>query len=1590
MTSLGRTLKGSTNMKRLTTILVAAALAVVIVATVAHSAPSAPTGVSSIALDAKVALSWKASSGASSYKIYRGTSSGSITTQVGTSATTTYTDATAVNGTTYYYAVRASGSGDSPSSLPTQVKPTAKSCSTGNAVVQENCYPGTNNWRATAAGPFSASDENIEGFATEQSVNAGGSFDIKVNTKDNVGYRIEIYRMGYYGGTHARLVSTIPNLVGVEQDSCQDGSGNTGLVDCSSWSTAATVTTSSSWPSGVYMMRLVRSDNGNDNNVIMVVRNDGSTSDVLYGVPTSTYQAYNNYGDKSLYDFNSFGSNTVAGTPRAVKVSFDRPYAMTYFPDHNWFGTNDAASTAFLERNGYDVTYVASSDLHANGAQVANHKTFVSPTHDEYWSTEMRNGVTSARNAGTGLFWMGSNQVYWKIRFESSAFTGASNRTEVSYKSTQSGAVDPVSPTGTWRDPAGANAPENALLGQMYIGDNDQTSFRLGVSADQGKNRVWRHTDLSSLADGSSTQLGLSTIGWEWNDRVANGLEPANTQVWTSSAVTGELVQHNGRDYQAGASATTSGTIYKAASGAYVVSTGTNNWWRGLEYDGTGDGEPNSAIQQATVNILADMRSKPTTPLSGLVVETGAAPTITDRTPSSGATGVPTDADPSVTFDTSLDPSTVTTSTLWLTSAAGSTVGATVSYDEATRTAKINPTNSLGSHAVYTVHVKGGSSGIASWGGNLAADATWSFTTGAGTPPAVISTSPDSGESGVAINTTVKATFDRDMTASTITTSSFTLTPQLGTPVAATVTYNAATATATLTPTTALDPSRQYTASLTTAVQGGDGTALAATKNWSFTTADPMTVTTKVPAPLATGVSTGAIVRATFSRAADATTLTATNVTLKTAGGTSVTGTISYDATTRTVTFVPSAKLALSTQYTAKIAAAVKAADGSTLGADVSWSFTTSSTQSTAPSVVATSPAASATSVPTDTVVTATFDRAMDAATITGQNVLLRDSTNVTVAATISYDSASQTARITPTAPLGSAKVYTAQLTTAVRAADGTPLAATVTWSFTTADCPCSLLAGLTPQSTNLDVADGRAGTNLTYEMGMKFTVDKAMKLTGLRFYKDAGETGTHVGRLWNASGTQVGSATFAGETASGWQRATLASPVTLTANATYTVSVGLNRRFVMTAGGLSAQIDSGPLHSVTTTNGVFGNAAGTFPAQSYASSNYFVDPVVSNTTSSTAPTLTSRTPVSGATGVDTATTVTATFGGAMDAASLTSSTFALTTAGGSTVPATVSYDSSTRTATLTPNAALNNSASYTAKLTTGVRADDGTALSPQQTWSFSTAAAAAVPSVSPVAGATGVAPNTTVQAMFSASMDPSTLTTSTFKLTDPSGNVVPATVAYDDPTKTATLTPSSALAGNVTYTATVTTGAKGASGTPLGADKTWTFSTFACPCSAMGGLTPSYTGLDTRDGRPAPGPWTYELGTKIKVTTAASLTAIRFYKDAAETGTHTATLWSASGSVIATATFSGESASGWQQAALSSPVALTPGTTYVISVGFNTSFVMTASALGSPLTNGPLQTVADGQNGVIGTAAGVFPTASWNNSSYFVDAVVQ
>jgi hypothetical protein len=172
---------------------------------------------------------------------------------------------------------------------------------------------------------------------------------------------------------------------------------------------------------------------------------------------------------------------------------------------------------------------------------------------------------------------------------------------------------------------------------------------------------------------------------------------------------------------------------------------------------------------------------------------------------------------------------------------------------------------------------------------------------------------------------------------------------------------------------------------------------------------------------------------------------------------------------------------------------------------------------------------------------------------------------------------------------------------------------------------------------------------------------------------------------------------------------------------------------------------------------------------------------------------------------------------------------------------------------------------------------------------------------------------------------------------------------------------------------------------------RSWTFTTSACPCRLFSSSdAPAATGLSTANGRSG-GPWSLELGVKIEVTQAARLMAIRFWKDLAETGQHVGRVWTTGGTMLGGTTFAGESGSGWQEQVLATPIALTPGQRYVVSIGYNAAFGMTGgSSLRDGLTSGPLKSVVDNANGVYSDAAGTFPTQSWYHGNYFVDAVVR
>jgi Domain of unknown function (DUF4082)/Bacterial Ig-like domain len=1558
----------------------------------AASLPDAPAGLTAIALDGAVSLSWQPVDGASEYVVYRGTSLADIerVTPVG-HASTTFTDQSAANGGRYYYAVRAV-SPEGQSAVGAQLaeaRPQARSCSSTNPLMLENCFPGTTAWKSIRG--TRAYEGGIEGFASASSVQAGGSVDLRIEAAPDAPYHVEIYRTGYYGGEQGRLVSVINGLRGRAQAPCLREEDTTGIVDCSNWATVASLSTSSDWPSGVYLLKLVREDNGLYNEIPLVVRSDGSHSDVVFHVPTSTYQAYNNFYGKGLYDGMSALPNTVSGATRAVQVSFDRPYAQpTAGPErYDWYTRTDLATVSWLERQGYDMTYIASEDMHAAGARLRDHRVFVSGSHDEYWSQEMFDAAMTARNAGTSLVFLGANAAYWKVRFDKGR-SGVRDRSEITYKTVQGGPVDPSgASTSTWRDPAGPNRPENELIGQMYVGENIGNHFPLRVSSEEGRHRFWRYTPLGTLAAGTTASIGTALVGWEWDARVANGREPAGVATLASSPVNGALLQGNGQS-QASGTTIANATIYRAASGARVFASGTNNWWRGLARNVYGSGEPDGQIQQATVNVLADMGVRPAQPESGLRLDSLAAPAVTATDPPANATGAQPTTAVSATFDAPLDPGTIEDSDYTLTGPDGASVDARVSFDSEARRLVLRPAETLEPFTSYTARI---GTEIATWAGTPPTQAmTWSFSTGIGTPPTVVASSPAAGSTAVATDTSVTARFDRRLDAATVSTETVSLRPPGGQPVEAQVTYDDPTRTVRLRPLARLQQSTGYTAEFTAALAARDGRTMSTPVSFGFTTGTNVQVSSRTPAPLAGGISPVAVARAVFSRPVDPSTLSADGFTLMGPGDVRVPASVSYDAATRTATLTPDGPLSLMTTYSARVDDAVRGVDGAPLDGST-WTFSTAITAPPAPAVTSLVPSAEASGVANSTVVRAGFDRALDAVTVTPQSVTLAPDVGPAVAATVAYDASSHQVTLTPLAALAVGTRYTARLTTAVRSTTGAPLAALTAWAFTTTECPCSLMTSQRPDQVGLPVRDFRPGPGpFSYELGTRMTTDEPSDLVAVRFYKDAGESGAHVGRVWSETGTELARVHFEHETASGWQRQALPQALRLDPGRSYTVSVGLNDFYVKTQDGLSQQLVSGPLRSVPTANGRYAEVAGQFPQSSWRSSNYFVDGVVRLPgRAARTPQIVSTTPMAAATGVGVGEVVVATLTVPLDPSTVSSETFTLVDQGGDPVAGQVLYDDDARTVTFRPAGALDMGAAYTARLGTGIRSDDETPLEAPVEWSFATVPPdpPALVNASPAAGGVDVSPHTTVKATFSEPMEPASLN-SAFVLTAPGGARVPAGVSYDAPSRTATLTPTAPLAASTAYTAEVGTAALGARGIAMEHPEAWGFTTSDCPCRLFEGEPqPDVGGLDTRNYRSGAGPWSLELGVKVQVTQAARLEAVRYYRDPGETGTHDAHVWTAQGALVAVVPFGPETASGWQEQELPAPVQLTPGATYVVSVGLNSRFGMTDMGLADEITSGSLRSVA-GANGVYADAAGVFPTLSWRSSNYYVDAVVR
>ncbi|MBP1887289.1 DUF4082 domain-containing protein [Sinorhizobium mexicanum] len=1547
---------------------------------------------------------------------------------------------------------------------------------TPNKIVLENMKQGNpiSEWGIDGDG-----DGNIQGFATQISTNVGQTVDFKIAT-DSANYRIEIYRLGYYGGDGARRVATIDvNLAQAQLQPHPIVDMARGLIDCGNWSVSASWTIPEDMVSGVYVAKLVREDGtAGSSHIPFIVRDDSSTSNIVFQTSDTTWQAYNAWGGASLYygqvpvDPNDMigymPPNCNCGLTaigRASAVSYNRPIITNTSPvggTHDFIFGAEHSAIRWLEQNGYDVSYISGVDATRNGTLLLNHDAFLSVGHDEYWSAEQRANVEAARDAGVNLaFWSG-NECYWKVRWETSIDgNGTPYRTMVCYKETWGTSTDPSNVgTGTWRDPRFADPgqePENSLTGTMFTVDSYRQDT-ITIPYDYSNLRFWRNTDVANLQPGQTYSLVQNLLGYEWDSDVENGFRPAGLVNLSLSTVSVDTYL---RDYGTSigpADVTHSLTMYRAESGALVFGAGTVFWSWGLDANHEGAPTPTDPnVQQAMVNMFADMGIQPQTLDASLILSTQSTdttkPTSTITSPNIGATFV--------------EGQRVTVTGTAQDSGGGIIAGIEVSTDG-------------GQHWFKAT-------GRENWTYNWVVQASGTYT--------IMSRAVDD-----SLNLE---------------------TPSAGKQVTVTLPQTSSLWTLAAKPAmeTALDRTGVELGVRFQTTTNGLVEGIRFYKGFYNVGEHAVSLWTANGTLLATGVSTGEPISGwqtvTFSSPVQITAGTTYVASYHSGGYYSVTDGYFNSAYSNGAIKVAQNGGVFAYSTTAGTFPG-NSFNGANYWVDVVFNA--------GPNIVPVAVDDSGFSVFRDGTMTIPIAALVANDTDGNNDALTITAVSNAVNGTVTLDMQTGYVIFKPTAG------YVGPASFSYTVSDGRGGTDHGSVSLTVEEGPVGVsLFQPTDGPTGSSFNDNRA-----LELGMKFVASTSGTITGIRFYKAANDTSPHTGSIWTSTGTLMGTVTFTNESLSGWQTARFSSPIQITAGTTYVASYHTSGAYHATGNYFTTARTNGPLTAPASTtssgNGVYSYGAGTvFPTSNYQAANYWVDVVFNQSTANTAPTAANdngflayyNTPLSIAasavlgndvdvdgdalsiTGVNGATNGAVTFDSQNNRIIFTPTTgytgpagfsYSVSDGRGGTSSASVSLSVSRSTslfaASDTPSVAATNDASsvelgvkfvasargtitglryYKSAQDTGTHTGSlwtstGTLLasatftnetaSGWQTVAFSqpitvsagtsyvasyhsngryaitpnyfgtshSSGALTAPS-SATSGGNGVfaygtgsifpttsynATNYWVDVLYEeatqnttpvASNDSGFSTSTNAPLAiqasallandnDPDGdtitvtgvsNAVNGSVAFNSQSNVVTFTPTNGYSGPASFTYSISDGVGGTASAQVSLDviqqgtEQNVFAANSAPAIAS-----------VND------PSAVNLGMKFQADVAGWITGFRFYKGANNTGPHTGYLWTSSGTLLASATFTNESASGWQSVNLAEQVAIQANTTYVVSYSTNGFYSATGNFFSSEVTNNNLHALSSALSGGNGVyrygASGLFPTSSFNSTNYYVD----
>jgi len=425
-------------------------------------------------------------------------------------------------------------------------------------IADENKKPGTTDWQLTYVRSRDYRSVMIEGYCSQAGVPVGGTIDIFLSALPADDVRIDIYRMGYYGGKGGRYMPPLGPFPVETQITPEIGEHR--LRECD-WTRTTQLTIPEDWLSGVYLGKLSCKSHRYQSYIIFVVTDDRK-ADLMFQTSDATWVAYNKWPDSySLYDTDP----PVRPWSATTWVSYDRPYG--WYPQvvstplsqgSGEFLLFEYPLSYWLEQNGYDVTYCTNVYTHANPEGLKRVKCFLSVGHDEYWSLEMYDQVKNAIQEGLSVAFLCGNSVFGVVPINQLNSKGVPHR--IVRRTGIFGGIGPdqlVSPDEPWEK---HGPSERYLMGARTMKPANGSGDWI-VTND--KHWIFEGTGLKN----GDKFLGL--VGWEHHG------DPAD--------IPGLEVLAAGRVLRSdGSGAPYTATIYPGPKGNWVFNAATIFWSMGL------------------------------------------------------------------------------------------------------------------------------------------------------------------------------------------------------------------------------------------------------------------------------------------------------------------------------------------------------------------------------------------------------------------------------------------------------------------------------------------------------------------------------------------------------------------------------------------------------------------------------------------------------------------------------------------------------------------------------------------------------------------------------------------------------------------------------------------------------------------------------------------------------------------------------------------------------------------------------------------------------------------------------------------------